>query len=258
MRKGYRLGIISMVAFLMIGVCGCTMKQAELPQNTESGYALNERQKSILEEMELPTEYEELLPSQKRAIVAIEEMLQYAEDKYGISFSYRGYIAPSVFSPLEVERTHAYPTSGDRDRDWFTIKKTDDGYEDDYIERASCEGYASYVRDGLKEIYPDVEIKVFAEVTNTTLTEVPTDDTNYDGKVVAGLSIFVDDGSQVEENISIFKEKFVAFMNEHELYGMADVIFLYEGNIEDIAYYNYTDYLYEEYYWGREYAYAKR
>lgn len=253
--KNVGVGIIVSLLILMTGVCGCTMNNSDLQSNTESEVSLNQRQKEILTEQGLSTEYTELSVSQQKAIVAIEEMLIYAETKYNTSFSYAGY---SAQSSLEKEHMRAFPTSGDKETDSFTITKTDIGYEDDYINVAANAIYVAYVYDGIKTILPDTEIKVFAEITKTTLDEVPTVGTALQGKVESSLWIFIDGATFSGQDLTEFKAKFNDYLTENQLYGMAQIILLKDGEIVYPTKYNYTDYLSEEHYTLRETLYVNR
>ncbi len=60
------------------------MNNTNNQNGNQSDVLLNERQKEILVARGLPTEYDELTSSQKKVIVAIEEMLVHAENKYGM------------------------------------------------------------------------------------------------------------------------------------------------------------------------------
>lgn len=253
MKRKIGFGIIVSLIILMIGVCGCTMNNSDLPNNNESKGSLNQRQKDILTEQGLSTEYTELSASQQKAIVAIENMLCYAEKKYNTSFSYAGY---SAQSSLEKEHMRAFPSSGDKETESFTITKTDDGYEDDYINVAANEIFVSYVSEEIKTILPNTEIKVFAEITKTSLNEVPTEDTQLKGKIESSLWIFIDGATFGEENLNNFKTNFSEYLTEHQLYGMVQIILLKDGKIAYPTKYNYTDYLSEEYYAVRETLYV--
>lgn len=255
MKRNVCFGIIVSLIIMMIGVCGCTMNNSDSPSNTESEVSLNQRQKDILAEQGLSTEYTELSASQQKAIVAIEDMLVYAEKKYDMSFSYAGY---STQSSLEKEHMRAFPTSGDRETDSFTITKTDSGYEDDYINVAANSIYVAYVCDGIKTILPDTEIKVFAEITKTSLVEVPTVDTDLNGKVESSLWVFIDGTTLGEHDINNFKTEFSEYLSEHQLYCMAQIILLKDGEIASLTKYNYSDYLSEEYYTVRETLYVNK
>lgn len=255
MKRNVGFGIVVSLIILMMGVCGCTMNNSDLPSNTESGVSLTQRQKDILTEQGLSTEYAELSVSQQKAIVAIEEMLSYAEKKYNTSFSYAGY---SAQSSLEKEHMRAFPTSGDKETDSFTITKTDAGYEDDFVNVAANAIYVAYVCDGIKAILPNTEIKVFAEITKTSLVEVPTVDTELQGKVESSLWVFIDSATFSEQDLSKFKADFNEYLTEHQLYGMAQIILLKDGKIAYPTKYNYTDYLSEEHYAARETLYVNK
>lgn len=244
--------IVSLIIFMM-GVCGCTKNNSDLPSNTESEVSLTQRQTDILTEQGLSTEYTELSASQQKAIVAIEEMLSYAEKKYNTSFSYAGYIAQSS---LEKEHMRAFTTSGEKETDSFTITKTDAGYEDDYVNVAANAIYVAYVCDGIKAILPNTEIKVFAEITKTSLVEVPTVDTDLQGKVESSLWVFIDSTTFGVQDLSKFKTDFNEYLIEHQLYGIAQLILLKDGKIAYLTKYNYTDYLSEEHYAARETLYV--
>ena len=255
MKRRVGFGIIVSLLILMIVVCGCTMNNSDLPNNTESEVALNQRQKDILTEQGLSTEYTELSASQQKAIVTIEEMLVYVEKKYNTSFSYASYCAQSS---LEKEHMRAFPTSGDKETDSFTITKTDAGYEDDYINVAANAIYVAYVCDGIKTILPNTEIKVFAEITKTSLVEVPTVDTDLQGKVESSLWIFIDGATFSGQDLTEFKTNFNDYLTEHQLYGIAQLVLLKDGKIAYPTKYNYTDYLSEEHYAVRETLYVNK
>lgn len=118
--------------------------------------------------------------------------------------------------------------------------------------------YVAYVYDGIKTILPDTEIKVFAEITKTSLVEVPTVDTDLQGKVESSLWIFIDDATFSGHDLTEFKAKFNDYLTEHQLYGMAQLVLLNDGKIAYPTKYNYTDYLSEEHYVVREILYVNK
>ncbi len=242
MKKNIGYGIIIALLVLMVGLCGCRNNNFEASSNSEPEVTLSQRQIDILTEQGLPTEYAELSVLQQDAIIEIENMLCYAEEKYNTSFSYVGY---SPQTSLEQEHMRAYPTSGNKETDSFTITKTDTGYEDDYINVAANAMFVSYVYDGVKTLLPDTEIKVFAEITNTSLTEteVPTVDTDFSGKVESSLWVFIDGATFSEQDLNIFKTDFNEYLTDHQLYGMARLILLNDNEIAYLTKYNYTDFL---------------
>ena len=249
MKKRPVVWLIIGLTILVIGVCGCMKKQTDDQSNNESKVTLSERQKNILAEQGLPTEYDALPAHQQRAIVAIEEMLSYAEDKYDMAFSYAGY---AEAGPMEEEHMRAYPSSGHMAVDSFTITKTENGYEDDYIRVAAVPCFTEYLTGQLKAFLPEVEIQVYGKITKTTLAEIPTAETDFDGKVSSSLCVFVDGATCTPEEFETFKAQYADFMQEHQLYGMAEVVLLKEGKLVYLSRYNYTDYLSEEVCYSRD------
>ena len=117
--------------------------------SSEENVELNKRQKSILEAEGLPTDYEKLTWTQKRAIVSIEEMLQYVDEKYNKTFLYAGYVPAG---PMETEHLIAYPSDGDKQDESFTITRTENGYEDDYISVVINDDFFDYVSNGIQPL----------------------------------------------------------------------------------------------------------
>ena len=98
--------------------CGFWEKEKEPVPGKETKVVLNERQRELLTEEALPTDFEALPDPQQEALVAIEKMLCFLEEKYGREFSYCGYLAGGV---LENEQLIACEKGGDRDYDTFTV-----------------------------------------------------------------------------------------------------------------------------------------
>ncbi len=255
MKNKFSAGMILILIFLMINMCGCATSNPDVSNNTRPKVSLNERQKSILAENGLPTDYDELLPSQRSAIVAIEKMLCYLEEKYDTTFCYAGYVAAS---PLEKEHMIAFQKSGDTESDRFTITKDGDTYEDEYMNVAANAGFTSYLYENIKLFAPDAEFEVFAKITKTYFLEVPTSNSDFDGKVESSLMIFIDESTFKEEDLKSFTEQFAEFMKKHKLFGIAQIILLKEGKLAYLTKYNFSSYLSEEHYISRETLYIKK
>jgi len=211
MKKKFSFVAVVGLMMIMIGVCGCGMKIDVLKNSgkKKTEVTLTERQKKILEKEDLPTEYSELTWSQQKAIVAIEEMLTYAEEKYNESFSYAGY---HFASPLEEEHMEAYPTGSYAEIGTFTITKTSDGYEDDYMTLAVKPMYIAYLKEEIQKILPDTKIKVYAEITSAELDERPTEYEDLNDKVGAGVIIEIDSNTFDGLDLSDFKNKLSVFL----------------------------------------------
>lgn len=248
MRKLTILGIITIVG---IGMCGCNISlkknnSDDTKKNTESAktseLVLNERQKEILEEAGLSTNPEELTYSQKKSIVAIEEMLTAVEKKYNRSFSYDGYVQKG---PLEYEHLIAYPSDGDPQTDSFEVRKLEGEngteYEDDYMLVAIRDGFSLYLTNITSQIFKTESVKVFVEVTRTTLDEVPSDEKRYNGAVGSRNYIYIDGSSVHQDEFQFYVEELEKAFYQNELYGISQIILLKEDEMEHLNKYNYSN-----------------
>ncbi|WP_040214966.1 hypothetical protein [Clostridium polynesiense] len=260
MKRKNSIGILIVIILTMIGVWGCSMDNKPLSKdNTDSGITLNERQKEILSKNDLPTEYNKLNSSQKDAIVAIEEMLQAVEKKYGMEFAYSGYIAENV---LEKEQLRAYPASGDKATDSFTVTRIERNgeivYKDDYINHAVSHLFSSYIEGFVKKEMKIDAVKVFSEITATSLEAVPEDFSKFHGSVESNNSLFIDSKELSEDQLSSFINKYEKWMKEHQLFGSTQIILLKPDILIRLTKYNFTDYLFEKYYLRREFSYLNK
>ncbi len=250
MKKLRKLIIIGIIIIFGIGACGCNMKRNDSGgrKRSEMGnkvaeLVLNERQKEILEEVGLPTDVEELTYMQKRDIIAIDEMLTAMEEKYNRSFSYAGYVAPGL---LEYEHLIAYPSDGARSFDSFEVRKVEGEngteYEDDYMLVAIRDDFSEYLTDITSQVFHTESVKAFAEVTRTTLTEVPSDERMYNGAVGSSNYIYIDSASINSEELQTYVDELEKVLYENELYGISQIICLKENEIENLNEYNYSFY----------------
>ena len=254
-KKGF---VLSIILISIIGLCSCILKEknndskVEEINNTETkekkynleDVVLNERQKELLTELELSTNYEELNYTQKRAIVAIEEALVYLENKYNTSFEYVGYIPPG---PLDKEKVIAAPKNGVHSRDSFDVIKTEEGYSDDYMLIAQRESFRGYLEEQLIKESEIESIKVFAVLTRTELTQIPNELEDYNGNIGSSNCIFIYDSKINVDNSTSYIEKIENLLKEKQLYGISRICFLKDNKIEEINDYNFEEYLEEEF-----------
>ncbi len=105
MKRYISLITAAVLSASMVSSCGKA-------DNSSSGHkwlnseTLNEWQKSLLKAEGLPTDIEQLSPSQKRSIQHIYEMITYLNEKYDEEFVYAGYVEPGV---MDEETLYAYP-----------------------------------------------------------------------------------------------------------------------------------------------------
>ena len=254
-RKKFVLGIILVS---LLGVCGCNMieknndSKAEDKNNTETkekkynleDVVLNERQKEILTERDLSTNYEELNYTQKRAIVAIEEALLYLENKYNTSFKYVGYIAPG---PLDKEKVIAAPKNGTNSIYSFDVIKTEEGYSDDYMLILQRESYEEYLKNKVIKEEGINDIRVFSELSKTELTQIPEELDYYEGNVSSSNCIFIYDSRINVDNATSYIERIENLLNEKKLYGSTRIVLLKDNKIEEINDDNFDEYFEDEF-----------
>lgn len=253
------------MAIIVIGMCGCVIKIEKTDEtetdssektskvvNTEKKkYELNERQIEILESVGLPGNYTELTISQKRAIKEIEELLEVLESKYNIGFKYDGYVAAS---PIEYASLDAYAENNSFDLVTITkiVKEGEVTYEDNYMAVCVRDGYEEYIRDYFVKQLNTENIKVYSNIGETMLDEVPEKYEELDGKVGASNMIFIDGNSCSDEQLSQVLSGFKEWIEEHNLWSLNQIIRLKGSYFRIVNRYNFIDYLSDDYYISRD------
>ena len=109
-----------------------------------------------------------------------------------------------------------------------------------------------------QRLVPDTQIKIYAEVTATSLTDISANEAAFDGTTEASLWIFLDGATFDEAKLEEFVPAFNAWMTDHELYGAVQIVLLKENTIAYLTKYNYTNYLSETHYICRENIYINK
>lgn len=172
MKKNIRVCALFFVIINVMWVSACAMNGnydnngIKVEEETEmtKRIVLNERQIGILEEAELPTDYYELNQSQKSAILCIEEMLVYLEDKYGETFCYDGYVPDGGVDP---EYLTAYAEKDSKKRIVTLYRKYENGeyvYEDDYQNILAEEDYKNALMSFISKYIDEKDYKLFVEI----------------------------------------------------------------------------------------------
>lgn len=181
-------------------------------KNTEP--VLNERQKSILSQANLPTEYANLESPQKRHIVNMEELLQYLDNKYDKEFEYAGYVPAGI---LEHEHVLAVPTDGSTMNKAVTATRTyEDGepvIEDDYVELAAMPYFDEWLQGTLDSIYGTDVAKPYFRTFSNVLTQPPSSVKDIQGKISAWTNIFINSKDityeEFEKNATELKQAYL-------------------------------------------------
>ena len=239
--------LLCIAAVISLAACGSGKEQNRPQEKAE--VLLNDRQREILKGAGLPADFEALTPTQQRAILAIEDMLGYLEEKYDDAFAYAGYIEKNA---LEAEQLIAYRVGSDREFDCFTVTVTDGRYEDDYIEVAGSPLFSEYICDLVKGLCPDAQLRVYAHITDTGLTEVPEEKAQFDGTTAGSILVFLDGRTCDEAQYADVLAEFVPLMEAHKIRCSAQIIRTKDDVLDHLTRYNYTDHLTEEFYSGRE------
>lgn len=221
---------------LMLGVCGCM----DTNQNSLDSdiIQLTPRQIEILQREGLPTDISKLTQRQKKSIKDIEEMLQYAENKYGIPFIYVDYTAEKE---LESGVLTAYPSGSLKKRDIFSIRRgSDGGFEDTYNNLIVRDKYEEMLHDKIKEMV-NGNFKSYAQITETALQQAPLDIQDCVNTVKAKCWIFVEEKTNDDcDNIVDF---IISWMNTNKIKGSIYILSVTDGILQEITEENFTDYL---------------
>lgn len=254
MKKNHTFAVTTILIALLIMLSGCTIRISDKFDTTKPDketVVLNERQKKILRKTDLPTDYDELTYTQKKAIVAMEEMLQYADEKYNDTFCYEGYVAKG---PLEREHMYAYPKG--KSHLVFTITRTEDGFEDDYMTKAVQDDLVTYLVELFEPINNGSKARLFIDnIGRVDLEEIPTDYSEFDDNISFNLTLMVDGSTCTEEQIIELQNRVANTLLEHKLYGRIQFVLLEEGCYEELNSYTYTEFLANHNYTYRERVY---
>ena len=164
--------IIFLLSISML-VTGCGVKPTknikekptESVEQKEEKVVLNDRQKQILKEEGLPQDYEELQIKQQIAILNIENMLEYIEEKYNKEFVYSTYYSDALYMESPYMEVYA---ADDEEKRLITIEvagHTEDKkviYKDDYREIMATEEYQEAIAQLIKDCGVDTEVRVYS------------------------------------------------------------------------------------------------
>lgn len=128
---------------------------------------LNERQISILRSKDLPIEWDKLTEGQQQSIVAIEEMLEYLENKYQKIFCYAGYRRENPLF-FDKESLLAYAEGDDPESECFTVEREENGFTDGYAWVVQSPIVQKEMEDKLSGIFEGQKYKMFVKLTGVS------------------------------------------------------------------------------------------
>ena len=235
MNKTRRVLILCLISILIVGVSGCSIYQ--WIKNDDS--ILNERQKKILSEAELPTDYDELQPHQQSAIVAIDELLDYVEDKYGIGFEYLGYVPDGI---LESEHLLAYPSGGSKTLDIVKVEWVKGEITDDYVSVVMRSMIEKVTSDFVSQYFDKEDFKVFTETPYSDLDSLPIGYSDLSGNFDGASYIFINGGNVTEKEYDKFIKNLAGWVKKNRYYGWNNIMLIKKGTIDDLTENTYNDF----------------
>lgn len=187
-----------------------TAAEADPKESTPAenpGIILTDKQKEILALGGLSTEYEELTSSQKSSILAIGQMFDYAEQKYGCTFEYLGYYPNSM---MEREHIECYEAGTSSDMVVTFTRVYEDNqfvYTDDYEEVKASVWYEEALTEELSDKFEAGSYFVVSKVSELLEGAEPS---NILGKAHAVSDIYISENQMTKEEF----EKIVSETSE--------------------------------------------
>lgn len=209
-------------------------------EETRDATVLTERQKQILEEVGLPTDYDALTMKQKSSIQAIEEMLRYLETKYDDSFSYEGYVASSNLEKEHlIVRPESYPHLGS-----VTVYRTYESgafvYLDDYSSLLAKPMYENAVDHWLSQSLDQEQYIVFSDISFANQT---VDEEHILSQASAATYVMIAQDACSEERLEAITNDYAAWLKEASAGQQSNVTILYLVSNEEFAGLNETNYM---------------
>lgn len=195
---------------------------------------LNERQRSICEDLGLPTSYDNLSEKQQRTIGRIEELLSYLDLKYDDTFYYVGYYE----GHLEKEKLEAYSSSFNP-YEYVTLTVQADGtYVDDYpfqfVKKLVRQDIVTHL-----SAETGYEYKAYIISGNTSLTECSGIELSMlSGNTWVSMTIFVSGDKSEHEGQTIGKA-ISEWYQKTGIYGSTNVIAVGADAFNSINFENY-------------------
>ncbi len=241
MKKLIALITTAIISASMVSSCGKAGDSSNVSSTTSlssSGHkwqnsdTLNEWQIDLLEAQGLPTDIEQLTPSQKRSIQHIYEMITYLNEKYDEEFVYAGYVEPGV---MDEEVLYARSLSDEKQRA-VTVKIDDNGaFTDDYQSK-SVSDYCEELIDNWIHSYLEKDDYRYYSVVNACdiqMSEIKNDD--FQWKYGAENMIFIKMNEYDFDTLEKFAVNYAKFLYEHHISGShrINVVNMFNDQIPD-------------------------
>ncbi len=239
MKKLIALITTAIISASMVSSCGKA-------GNSSSGHkwqnsdTLNEWQIDLLESQGLPTDIEQLTPSQKRSIQHIYEMITYLNEKYDEEFVYAGYVEPGV---MDEETLYAYPKQYGAEGGKNTVEVTLDD-NGDFTDTYSNMDVSSYceklIGDYVRSYFDSDEIGYLMFVnTNRINSMKEIECENFHWNIgVQNVFHFSEDAITPEDLVK-FAPEFAKFLYKHKIISDNKLNIVKDIDIRNLTHANY-------------------
>lgn len=213
--------ILALCVFLSVPMQSCSMSRDKADEETgtasekveqEEKVVLSDKQKKILADKGLSTNYDELTIPQQLAIGNIGVMLDYIEDKYDKEFVFDEYFSDEFYMQKPYMTVYA---ADDEQKRIVTIEEdyiTDDKrivWKDNYAELMAADEYQQAIEEYIRENIPGVEVKVLSEVDS-----VEAGDGDILSRAAGSSYIFMVDPFDTQDEAEEFARGLIQHLND--------------------------------------------
>lgn len=252
MKKTIALLTSAILAASMVTSCGKSTNSSQTGHKWENSDTLNEWQMNLLETQGLPTDIEQLTPSQKRSIQHIYEMITYLNEKYDEEFIYAGYIEPGL---MEEEELFAYPKQygSQGGRNTISVKLDDNGdFTDNYSNMEVINYCEKLIGDYIRSYFDSDEIGYLMFVnTNRINSMKDVEDGDFHWDIGVQNVFFLSNNDVCLEEIESFSHDYANWLFEHKIISNNQFNIVRNTDIKIISYSNYDTYYHEDYFVSR-------
>lgn len=240
-----RKNVYGLLTIILAGciLCGCGSVKATEDKAVKDEYQmvkemisetteLNERQKKIMEQEGLSTDFDQLSQRQQEAAIKIEMLMTYLEDKYDKEFVYEGYNDDNYGSLA------ARALDDNRCRKIQAALDYEDGeykYRDTYARNVlAANDYENLFDEFMMEHYPDPDYFVDIYIGKLDEEKITTDNASVSLKIVL-KSCF-----DTEEEYNDFLTAVAEWMQNDKYHNSIYCQVMDENDFKEANYFNYT------------------
>ena len=240
--------LICLSLLLCQTACGTASDNDYSSNHDKMRFVLNDRQKEILVQMELPTEYDALTASQRLAIQRIESMLTYLEDKYEPSFEYAGYIPAGL---TDEEELIAYQKNPDGTiKHMISVKVDNNGdYYDDFETFAVGDYYEGIWNDNFTNEFPNLKYKFIYHPLLCDIELSKIENEHFEWEYAVQNTILLELNEFDLEEFKKIETELTKWYYEHQIHSRT-TLRIFTNLSVDINGSNYTDWYHKDIYLG--------